>query len=692
MSGSTTASAPGVLPPAARLRRRLAVGLAVAAFGMSARAQPADSVLAPVEVSAAPFALEPARAPLSIAVRTRTDAERASDPALTADALGRGLPGVWISDRGNFSTGERVLVRGLGWRAAFGVRGTHVVLDGVPLTLPDGQTPLNVIDPALVARVEAIRGPASTFWGSGSAGVLALSTADARGAAGSAPRVRVRALGGAYGLAKGEASGRVAAPGRRLAVWGSALRQDGYREHSAVEVYRGGVSGSADVGGGTVGVVGLGAWMPRAEAPGGITAAAAAEAPRAARPIVLERDASKRVAQGDLALSYARPLGAVQLRTTVSGGLRALRNPIVPRYIDLDRRTAALRVVAERGPGAAFGVELEGQRDDRLETSNEGGQRGAEVLTDQVETVRAAAAFGRLAARLTPALTATAALRGDAIRYRADVAAGPGSGARTITAVSPSLGLSYLLARPQGSATLYANVSGALDAPTTTELGNRPDGAAGFNPDLRPERTWGGEVGARASRVVGTGTVGLDAAAFVAVARDLLAPFEIGEVTAYRNEGRARHAGVELAVSASELAVGPGRLDAAVAATFARGTFLDASSAGDADRVPGFPPRLATWTATWSGLGVALGLDGEAASAYTADRSGDNVADAYAVVHLRLAVPDLGLGRASVTPFVSLRNATDVRYAGSVVVNAFGGRFVEPAPARHVAFGLAASF
>ena len=39
--------------------------------------------------------------------------------------------------------------------------------------------------------------------------------------------------------------------------------------------------------------------------------------------------------------------------------------------------------------------------------------------------------------------------------------------------------------------TLYANAAGALDAPTTTELGNRPDGSPGFNPSLQPERTWG---------------------------------------------------------------------------------------------------------------------------------------------------------------------------------------------------------
>ncbi|MEO0559231.1 MAG: TonB-dependent receptor, partial [Bacteroidota bacterium] len=584
------------------------------------QAQPADSVLAPVEVTAAPYALEPARAPVSIAVRSRSDVEQASDPALTAEALGRGLPGVWISDRGNASTGERVLVRGLGWRAAFGVRGTHVVLDGVPLTLPDGQTPLNVLDPALVTRVELVRGPASTFWGSGSAGVLSLSTASQTSGN------RVRVLGGAYGLAKGEASARFAAPNRQLAVWGSALRQDGYRDHSGAEVYRAGASGSAEVGGGTLGLVALGAWMPRAEAPGGITEEAFGADPRQTRPIVLERDASKRVAQGDLALSYARPIDALRLRTTLTAGFRALRNPIVPRYIDLDRRTLGLRTVLEGGRALAWGVgvEAEAQRDDRLETSNAGGQPGPEVLTDQLETVRAGAAFGRLAARLTPALTATAAIRADALSYRAEPS-GAVVSSRTITAVSPSLGFSLLLPHATGATTLYANASGALDAPTTTELGNRTDGLPGFNPDLRPERTWGAEAGARTLRQLGTGSIGLDGAAFVALARDLLLPFEVDEVTAFRNEGEARHTGVELAVSADDLELGPGRLDAAFATTLAQGTFLagpDGSATPEGNRVPGFPPRLLTWTATWSGLGLALGFDGESASGYAADSAG----------------------------------------------------------------------
>lgn len=676
------------------MRRLRLLAVAVGALlTATASAQPDTTAvrdLDAVEVTAAPFVLAPSRLPLALTVRQRGAAELATEPGTSLDALGRGLPGVWISDRNNASTGERVLVRGLGWRANFGVRGTHVILDGVPLTLADGQGQLNVVEAGLVDRVEVIRGPASTFWGSGSAGVLSLSTDPSPGPA------RGRVLGGAYGLAKAEAAVRPdLGGGRRLSVWASALRQDGYREHGASQSIRGGASGSMPLGDGTVGVVALGAVVPRAESPGGISQEDAAADPRQTRAIVVQQDASKALAQGHLAVSVAQPLGAVRLRVTATGGARTLDNPIIPRYITLDRRSGGLRVTAEGGDRLVWGVGVEGeaQRDDRLERVNDSGQPGAEVLTDQVETVRSGAAFGRLAASVG-ALTASVAARADVLRYDADVATGTGGG-RTLSALSPSVGLAYQLAGSGRAATIYANAAGALDAPTTVELGNRVDGLPGFNPDLQPERTWGAEAGVRATLAAGGGLVGVDAAVFVAWARDLLLPFEVDDVTAYRNEGEARHEGVEVGLSADDVAFASGRVHGAIAVTAARGVFLDGSTESatpSGGRVPGFPPGLATWTLTWEGRGVIVGLDGEAAAAYAADSAGEQVADGYAVANVRLGFARLAVAGTTLAPFVTVRNVTDAPYAGSVVVNAFGGRFVEPAPGRHVIAGVSVTF
>ncbi|MEL7362142.1 MAG: TonB-dependent receptor [Bacteroidota bacterium] len=578
--------------------------------------------LGAVVVTASPFALEPARAPLSLTVRARSEAERITSLGATLDGLGFGLPGVWISDRGNPSTGERLLVRGVGWRSAFGVRGSHVLLDGVPLTLADGQTPLTVIDAALVRSVEVLRGPASTFWGSGSGGTLALSTERAAEAHGAVPLVQARALGGAYGLFKAEASVQPALSRGRVSVWGSALSQEGYRSHAATEAFRLGASGRIPLGPSrSLGVVALGAYVPQAQAPGGLTPDQAADNPRQTRAASIEQDAGKALTQSYLALAYTHALSdASRLTATAWGGLRTLDNPIVPRYIQLDRGSAGGRLVMERTRIAGYplawglGVEAEVQRDDRLETTNDGGRPGAEVLTDQIETVTTGAVFGRLALPLgrfaRGSWTATAALRADFIAYEAQPSGSDDvpedERQRTDEALSPSLGVTWTHA---SGLTAYANVAGAFDAPTTTELGNRADGRPGLNPSLAPERTWGTEAGLRRAWAVGRGFVAVDAAVFAARVSGLLVPRDINDVTVYENEGRAETLGLEASVQTKRLRVGPGRVDGAVAVTLLRATFLDRV---DADvpagaRLPGVPPVLSTWTLTWTSA-QALGL------------------------------------------------------------------------------------
>jgi iron complex outermembrane receptor protein len=351
------------------------------------------------------------------------------------------------------------------------------------------------------------------------------------------------------------------------------------------------------------------------------------------------------------------------------------------------------------GWNVGIGAEGEVQRDDRLETSNEEGEPGADVLTDQIETVRAGAVFARVAIPLgTPALTLTAATRLDALRYEADDQLGmgmaSGSGARTVTAVSPALGLAYRWRAGCAAGLLYANAAGALDAPTTTELGNRPDGSAGFNPDLDPERTWGLEAGMRGAVTVGRATAGFDVAAFAAWVDRLLLPFEVDDVTFYRNAGRTRHAGLETALDVSVPDVLRGSVEAAVSYAWTQARFTeDADLVRSGAEVPGFPEHLVSWRARWQhrqGLPLVVAVEGEAASAYFADDENTAATDAYAVVHARVALAGLALGRGlAASPFLSLRNVFDVEYAGSVVVNAFGARYYEPAAGRHVLVGLA---
>ena len=71
------------------------------------------------------------------------------------------IPGVTVFNRNNPAQDARISIRGFGARSSFGVRGIRVMRDGIPFTLPDGQTPIDYLDLENVGRVEVLRGSAS---------------------------------------------------------------------------------------------------------------------------------------------------------------------------------------------------------------------------------------------------------------------------------------------------------------------------------------------------------------------------------------------------------------------------------------------------------------------------------------------------------------------------------------------------
>src|SRR6266498_1265035 len=72
------------------------------------------------------------------------------------------LPRVFVANRYNFSLDQRLSIRGFGSRSNFGTRGVKIVLDGIPQTLPDGQSQLTNVEFGALDRVEVLRGSASS--------------------------------------------------------------------------------------------------------------------------------------------------------------------------------------------------------------------------------------------------------------------------------------------------------------------------------------------------------------------------------------------------------------------------------------------------------------------------------------------------------------------------------------------------
>src|SRR5688572_3758477 len=176
----------------------LSILIAANAAAQSDTTRRDTAYLAPTVVTVTRTPLELSRAPFAVAVTTRDQIQRGK-PGLALDEALAGIAGVQVDNRYNYALGERISVRGYGARAQFGVRGVRVLVDGIPATLPDGQTTLNHVDVASIGRIEAVRGPASAIYGNASGGVLQLESAtppDARF------EQRVRYTGGADGLSR----------------------------------------------------------------------------------------------------------------------------------------------------------------------------------------------------------------------------------------------------------------------------------------------------------------------------------------------------------------------------------------------------------------------------------------------------------------------------------------------------------
>lgn len=676
----------------------------------SARAQP----LRPVSVS---VTRDVSRSILELPFALARITPDSLHPGLRRTSLGEfvyGVPGVQVSERNNPSQDPRLAVRGFGARSAFGVRGVRVMRDGIPLTLPDGQTPIDWMDLESAGTVEAIRGTAASLYGNASGGVISI-----RSRAPDAAPFALTARGWDGGnvhrasfTASGSATGKMGALTESGYLFsGTRTEGDGPREYSrqkATSVF-GRVLGT--VKDTRLEVQGVKYDAPTGENPGALTAAELSSNARLSDSLNITKHSRKGVEQSQVALLATRGMGPSEISATIFMGSRTLDNPLPFAIVGVDRKTygGSLRAGATTTiSGLPFrmtaGFDTQTQSDDRFNFENcsdvvvgtpvstrcptAGQERGA-IRLNQGEDLHGDGAYVRYELEIPRRLLGSVSLRYDRVRFELtdhfiSGTNGDDSGNRGMNALSPMAGLVWRV-RPLLS--VYANVASAFETPTITELTNQPDGKLGLNQELAPQRTRTLEVGMQG--IIGA-HMRVDAALFGAGARDELVGFDVPGAAgrrAFRNAGRTSRRGLE-----TNLSVVGKWGEAGAAYTLSRFRFVNYSvgTANYAGKpIPGVPTHQGQAYLTLRSHGWYITSDANSASRVSADDASSVFAAAWTTLGIRAGRAPAN-GRYALEPTFGVDNVFDRTYASAVVINATRNRYYEPGVGRRVFVGMRA--
>ena len=649
--------------------------------------------LAPVTLTATRMNIEQERSPLAVSVVGSPLIQQGLQQLSLDESLGR-IPGLFALNPDNFSQDLRISIRGFGARAAFGIRGIKLLVDGIPESTPDGQAQVDNLDLGILDRMEVIRGPSAGLYGNAAGGVISLRTEDA-------PEdlfVQARTSWGSFGFQQYQIKTGQQVGKFNYLIHANHTRTEGFRDQSGMKNTLITAKVRMDLDSlSTLRLLLSYVDSPQADDPGGITADQAAENPMQARDRNVQFNGGETVQQGRVGLVYTRNWqGHHQFQSKVYHTFRDFSNRLPFEnggIVNLDRAftggglsyqyTGALGALPYR---LRTGIDIENQRDDRQRFNNLNGIQGEQSLS-QLEKFFNLGAYVQQELQLASVFALHASLRFDVVRLEAEdafLSNGDDSGDLSFERLSPMVGLVYDVSP---TSHLYGNLSTSFETPTLSELSANPDGSGGFNGALSPQKALNYEVGWKGTA---GGRLAYELALFSIELRDELIPYELEAFpgrTFFRNAGRSRRNGIELSLD-YVLAAG---LRANVSYTYSDFTYTDFTVDGEAldgNQLPGLPKHAAfvglryqTPQGFYGNLQVRHRGALFTNDANTVEESAVSIAQVRAGMHW-----DLAFGY--IEPYAGINNVFDVDYSSNVRINAFGSRFFEPAPGRNYYAGL----
>lgn len=185
-------------------------------------------VTAPVVVTATRVEQNSFDLPVAIDVVEKKDIQDGQLQMTLSESLIR-VPGITAQNRTNQSQDPQISSRGFGSRSSFGVRGVRVYVDGIPLSMPDGQGQPGIVDLSAIKSIEVMRGPFSSLYGNSSGGVIQMLTEDAP----KTPEIGGTVMFGSYGTKRQIMNAAGTSENIEYLLNVSNFETDGYRKNSA---------------------------------------------------------------------------------------------------------------------------------------------------------------------------------------------------------------------------------------------------------------------------------------------------------------------------------------------------------------------------------------------------------------------------------------------------------------------------
>jgi iron complex outermembrane receptor protein len=619
------------------------------------------------------------------------------------------VPGVSAESRQNYAQDLQLSIRGFGARSSFGVRGVRLYSDGIPGTMPDGQGQFSQFDLGSADHIEVLRGPFSALYGNSSGGVVALFTEDAKPGYLLDGTVEYGTFDTQrYALKTAGDNGSV-----NYVVDAAHFRTNGYREHSSAE--RNNFNAKVRVDPRDTSKLTLvfnAIQTPSVQDPLGLTEAQVQQNSTQAGKNAIAYNTRKSLAQEQVGVTYEHRLSSNDsLSATLYGGHRTTTQfQAIPSFteappsdpggvIDLSHYYWGIdtHVTDER---TLFGGPLQlvgGLNYDDLQEARKdyvnfiGDELGVEgpIRVDEFNQVYDFDQY--LQAQWDPAARwrLIAGVRNNVVDVTShndlpDVG-NPDSGVR-YGAVDPVAGVTF---RAASMLNLYASYGKGFETPTLNDLAYRSVNGSlpGLNYALKPARSDNYEAGLK----TGNEHVRANLAAFYVKTIDELAVLENADgKTVDQNIGETMRRGLELAVDASWV----GGFSSRLAYTYIRavtvqpydtcvGTPCEPAMVNPGSYLPAVPRNSLYAGMTWrdAPLGFSETLETQSRARIYADDRNTESAPGYWLLNYRLGF-EQQTSHWHFSEFGRIDNITNRFYIGSVIVNATGSQYFEPAPGR----------